>query len=71
MASHGARELWVKSGATTKRYEFHVADVTTPILSVSLCDSGTEVHNDEQHHERRCLPLQVTDSNEKGQQLGP
>ena len=29
----------------TKRYDFHVVDVTKPILSVSfLCDDGTETH---------------------------
>ena len=34
-----------ENGGQTKRYDFHVVDVTKPILSVScLCENGVEAH---------------------------
>ena len=53
--SHGAdgralqgykkRQIWLRIGNHLKRYEFHVLDVTEPILSVSnLCEYGIETH---------------------------
>ena len=36
---------WLKICGQTKRYDFHVVDVTKPILSVScLCENGVEAH---------------------------
>ena len=41
----GKRQIWLKFGGKTKRYDFHVVDVTKPILSVSyLCEHGIETH---------------------------
>ena len=42
---YGTREIWLKIGGKTKRYDFHVVDVTKPILRVSyLCEHGVETH---------------------------
>ena len=42
---HGKRQIWLKICGQTKRYDFHVVDVTKPILSVScLCENGVEAH---------------------------
>ena len=39
------RQIWLKICGQTKRYDFHVVDVTKPILSVScLCENGVETH---------------------------
>ena len=39
------RQIWLKIGGKTKRYDFHVVDVTKPILSVSyLCEHGMKTH---------------------------
>ena len=39
------RQIWLKISGQTKRYDFHVVDVTKPILSVScLCENGVEAH---------------------------
>ena len=41
----GKRQIWLKICGQTKRYDFHVVDVTKPILSVScLCENGVEAH---------------------------
>ena len=32
---YGKRQIWLKIGSQTKRYDFHVVDVTKPILSES------------------------------------
>ena len=40
------RQIWLKFCGHTKRYDFHVVDVTKPILSVScLCKQGVETHS--------------------------
>ena len=37
--------MWFKMCGQTKRYDFHVVDVTNPFLSVScLCENGVEAH---------------------------
>ena len=39
------RQMWLRTGGETKRYDCHVVDVTKPILSVSyLCEHGVETH---------------------------
>ena len=38
-------KFWLKIGNNLKRYDFHVLEVTKPILSVSyLCEHGIETH---------------------------
>ena len=45
LQEYGKRRIWLKIGDQTKRYDFHVVDVTKPILSVSyLCEHGAETH---------------------------
>ena len=42
---YGKRQIWLKICGQTKRYDFHVVDVTKPALSVScLCENGVERH---------------------------
>ena len=43
-------QIWLKFCSQTKRYDFHVVDVTKPILSVScLCENGVEAHLDKRN----------------------
>ena len=45
LQEYGKRQIWLKIGGQTKLYDFHVLDVTKPILSVSyLCEHGVETH---------------------------
>ena len=45
LQKNGERQVWLKIGGQTKRYDFHVVHVTKPILSVSyLCEHGAETH---------------------------
>ena len=45
LQEYGKRQIWLKICGQTKRYDFHVVDVTKPILSVScLCENGVETH---------------------------
>ena len=45
LQEYGKRQIWLKICGQTKRYDFHVVDVTKPILSVScLCEKGVETH---------------------------
>ena len=45
LQEYGKRRIWLKICSQTKRYDFHVVDVTKPILSVScLCENGAETH---------------------------
>ena len=45
LQEYGKRQIWLKICVQTKRYDFHVVDVTKPILSVScLCENGVETH---------------------------
>ena len=45
LQEYGKRHIWLKICGQTKRYDFHVVDVTKPILSVScLCENGVETH---------------------------
>ena len=45
LQEHGKRQIWLKICGQTKRYDFHVVDVTKPILSIScLCENGVETH---------------------------
>ena len=45
LQEYGKRQIWLKIGGKMKRYDFHVVDVTKPILSVSyLCEHGIETH---------------------------
>ena len=38
-------KFWLKIGNNLKRYDFHVLEVTKPILSVGyLCEHGIETH---------------------------
>ena len=40
LQEYGKRQIWLKVCGQTKRYDFHVVDVTKPILSVScLCEN--------------------------------
>ena len=45
LQEYGKRRIWLKICGQTKRYDFHVVDVTKPILSAScLCEEGAETH---------------------------
>ena len=45
LQEYGKRQIWSKICGQTKRYDFHVVDVTNPILIVScLCENGVETH---------------------------
>ena len=45
LQEYGKRQIWLKICGQTKPYDFHVVDVTKPILSVScLCENGVETH---------------------------
>ena len=45
LQEYGKRQIWLKICGQTKRYDFHVVDVTKPILSVScLCETVVETH---------------------------
>ena len=45
LQEYGKGQIWLKMCGQTKRYDFHVVDVTKPILSVScLCENGVEAH---------------------------
>ena len=55
----GKRQIWLKICGQTKRYDFHVVDVTKPILSAScLCENGAEFFflrkNSENRYQRVC-----------------
>ena len=44
LQEYGKRQIWLKICGQTKRYDFHVVDVTKPILSVSSSENGVETH---------------------------
>ena len=45
LQEYGKRQIWLKIFGQTKQYDFHVVDVTKPILSAScLCENGAETH---------------------------
>ena len=45
LQEYGKRQIWLEIGGQTKRYDFHVVDMTKPILSVGyLCENGVETH---------------------------
>ena len=45
LQEYGKRQIWLKICGQTRRCDFHVVDVTKPILSVScLCENGVETH---------------------------
>ena len=45
LQEYGKRRIWLKICGQTKQYDFHVVDVTEPILSAScLCENGAETH---------------------------
>ena len=45
LQENGKRQIWLRIGGQTKRYDFHLVDVTKPILSVSyLSEHGDETH---------------------------
>ena len=45
LQEYGKRQIWLRIGGLKKRHDFHVVDVTKPILSVShLCENGDETH---------------------------
>ena len=45
LQEYGKRQIWLKICGQTKRYNFHVVNVTKPILSVScLREQGVETH---------------------------
>ena len=45
LQDYGKRQIWLKIGNNLKRYDFHVVEVTEPILIVSyLCEHGIETH---------------------------
>ena len=44
LQDYGKRQIWL-IGTNLRQYDFHVVEVTKPILSVSyLCENGTETH---------------------------
>ena len=45
LQEYGKIQIWLKICGQTKRYDFHVVEVTKSILSVScLCDNGVATH---------------------------
>ena len=45
LQEYGKRQIWLKICGQTKLYDFHVVDVTKPILSVCcFCVNGVETH---------------------------
>ena len=45
LQEYGKRQIWLNISGQTKRYDFHVVNVTKPILSASwLCEHGVETH---------------------------
>ena len=45
LQEYGKRQIWLKMCGQTKLYDFHVVDVTKPILSAScFCENGVETH---------------------------
>ena len=45
LQEYGKRQIWLKICGQTKRYDFHVVDVTKTILSVSCFgENGVETH---------------------------
>ena len=45
LQEYGKRQIWLKNCSQTKQYDFFVANVRKPILSVScLCEHGVETH---------------------------
>ena len=45
LQEYGKRQIWLKMCGQTKRYDFHVVDVTKPILSVRcMCEQEVETH---------------------------
>ena len=45
LQEYGKRQTWLRISGQTKRYDFHVVNVTKPILSVScLCEQEIETH---------------------------
>ena len=43
LQEYGKRQIWLRNCGQTKRYDFHVVNVTKPILSVScLREQGVE-----------------------------
>ena len=45
LQDYGKRQIWLRIGSRLRRYDFHVVEVTKPILSVSyLCEHGIETH---------------------------
>ena len=46
LQEYGKRQIWLKISGQTKRYDFHVVNLTKPTLSVVnwLCDHGVEIH---------------------------
>ena len=45
LQEYGKGQIWLKICGQTKRYDFHVVDVTKLVLSVScLCENGVEAH---------------------------
>ena len=45
LEDYGNLQIWLKIGINLERYDFHVVEVTKPILSVCyLCEHGIETH---------------------------
>ena len=45
LQDYGRRQIWLKIGKHLRQYDFHVVEVTKPILSVSyLWENGIETH---------------------------
>ena len=45
LQEYGKKQIWLKICGQTNRCDFHVVDVTKPILSAScLCENGVEAH---------------------------
>ena len=45
LQEYGKRQIWLKMCGPTQRHDFHVVNVTKPILNVScLCEQGVEIH---------------------------
>ena len=45
LQENGNRQIWLRFCGQAKRYDFHLVNVTEPILSVScLCEQGVETH---------------------------
>ena len=56
LQDHGKRQIWLNIGSNLKRCDFHVVEVTKPILSVATCaNTESKRTSQENHSSSRCF----------------